>query len=336
MSRRDIETLSAALPTLTRRMGERGLRALSESVARMVSPLSAQQQRLLSIVDEEREGILYQHSVLCQTCLPYRNPGEGHRRWTRKNGYLTLELDAGRAFDQELSGFVDVGLPFGPKPRLVLYHLNAEALRTQSPVIELADTLTAFVKRTLGLDAHGRNIQTVREQLTRLAASDFRIGKSENGHAITVHGRILDGLKLWTAPPTAKRALWPSAVQFSSEYFDSLLTHAVPLNEAAVGHLAHSAMALDIYTWLAQRLHRIEPGKTTLVTWASLCEQFGPSYAHVREFRRVFKHTLKQVKVVYPDAIFDLTVLGMHLKHSRPPVPRRLLPVGGVLVDKPA
>jgi hypothetical protein len=43
-------------------------------------------------------------------------------------------------------------MPHGPKPRLVLYHLNAEALRTQSPAIELEDSLTAFVKRTLDLD----------------------------------------------------------------------------------------------------------------------------------------------------------------------------------------
>ena len=60
---------------------------------------------------------------------------------------MKLELQAGRAYDGRVDDFVDVGLPFGPKPRLVLYHLNAEALRTQSPVLELEDSLTAFVKR---------------------------------------------------------------------------------------------------------------------------------------------------------------------------------------------
>jgi hypothetical protein len=94
-------------------------------------------------------------------------------------------IAAGRAFDDQLEDFVDVGLPFEPKPRLVRYHLNAEALRTRSPVIDLAETLTAFVKRRLGLDPHGLNIQTVREQLTRLAASDFRIGRSEGEHSVT-------------------------------------------------------------------------------------------------------------------------------------------------------
>ena len=93
------------------------------------------------------------------------------RLWQRKNGIVRLELQAGRLLDPTTDDFVDVGLPFGPKPRLVLYHLNAEALRTQSPNIELDDSLTAFVKRTLGLDVGGRTIKTVKEQLNRLAAA---------------------------------------------------------------------------------------------------------------------------------------------------------------------
>ena len=72
--------------------------------------------------------------------------------------------------------FIHVGLPFGPKPRLVLYHPNAESLRTQSPLIELEDSLTAFVRRTLGLDPKGWNIRAVKDQLSRLATADFRIG----------------------------------------------------------------------------------------------------------------------------------------------------------------
>jgi hypothetical protein len=304
-----------------------GLRSIGQCLPKALKPLSHVHSRLLDLPSPDAEfGIIYQHSVLCQTCLPYRNPGE-LRRWTRKNGFLTLELDAGRAFDNQASHFVDVGLPYGPKPRLVLYHLNAEALRTQSPLIELEHTLTGFVKRTLGLDSQGRNIQTVRDQLTRLAACDFRIGKSDSNSSITVHARILNGLKLWTPEHTGKRELRPTQVQFSQEYFDSLMQHAVPLNETAVARLSHNAMALDTYAWLAQRLHRIGQGTEARVSWISLAEQFGAGYAHVREFRRVFKRTLGQVKVVYADANFDVGEAGMTLRSSRPPVARRLLPV---------
>lgn len=86
---------------------------------------------------------------------------------------MKLELQAGRAYNGRVDDFVDVGVPFGAKPRLVLYHLYAEALRTQSPVLELADSLTAFVKRTLGLDTKGRNIRTVKDQLLGLRTRIF-------------------------------------------------------------------------------------------------------------------------------------------------------------------
>jgi hypothetical protein len=144
---------------------------------------------------DSEEAILYQHSVLCQTSLPYRDPGNEVRLWSRKNGYVRLEVQAGRAYDGRTDEFVDVGLPFGPKPRLVLYHLNAEALRNQSPEIELEDSLTAFVKRTLGLDAHGRNIRVVKAQLARLSAADFRIGVSTDDRSTTLKGSFESPLR---------------------------------------------------------------------------------------------------------------------------------------------
>ena len=224
-----------------------------------------------------------------------------------------------------MDDFVDVGLPFGPKPRLVLYHLNAEALRTQSPYIELEDSLTAFVRRTLGLDPKGRNIRTVKEQLSRLAAADFRIGARHDDRAVTVKGTVIEGLELWSPRDDRQRVLWPTCIQFSQRYFESLLAHAVPLNEDAVTRLSHSAMGLDIYTWLAQRLHRVDPSRAAFVPWFSLKEQFGHGYKRMRDFRRVFLITLKQVQIVYREARFTTDGKGMRLLHSCPPILRRFV-----------
>jgi hypothetical protein len=306
-----------------------GLRPILDLVPGGLKPLSAQKRRLFEMPPPDADAaILYQHSVLCQTCLPFRDPGDQIRSWERANGLVNLLVAAGQAFHPDMRRFIDVGLPYGPKPRLVLYHLNAEALRTQSAVIELEDSLTAFVKRTLGLDPGGRTLQTVKDQLTRLSAADFRIGTVVGeGRAVTLKGSVIEGFELWVTRDPQQRVLWPTTVQFSQRYFESLMKHAVPLNETAVARLSHSAMALDIYTWLAQRLHRIEEGKTALVPWASLWQQFGHGYAQIREFRRVFNRTLKQVKVVYPEAKFDLSPAGMRLQHCRPPVAQRLLPM---------
>jgi hypothetical protein len=209
----------------------------------------------------------------------------------------------------------------------VLFHLNAEAIRTQSPILELEDSLTAFVRRTLGLDTHGRNIRIVKEQLTRLASADFRFGMGQDGRSVTIKGSVIDGFELWTPRNEKQRVLWPTTVQFSSRYFDSLMNHAVPLNEDAIARLSHSAMGLDVYTWLAQRLHRVDPHRPAFVPWASLQEQFGQGYDRVRDFRRVFLRTLKQVKEVYREAKYAVDQKGMRLFNSPPPVSRRIVQI---------
>lgn len=309
-------------------------KTVNELLPKKFKPPGAAIQRLfedpllLSSVNAD-STILYQHSVLCQTCLPFRDPGDTTRTWERSNGLVSLMVAAGQAFDPDTRRFQDVGLPFGAKPRLVLYHLNAEALRTQTPVIELEDSLTAFVKRTLGLDPMGRNIRTVKDQLTRLSASDFRIGTvTGDGRAVTVKGTVIEGFELWVTRDSRQRTLWPSTVQFSQRYFESLMRHAVPLNEEAVRRLSHNALALDMYAWLTQRLHRLEERKTAFVPWVSLKDQFGHGYSRMDNFKRVYRATLRQVKAVYPEAKFDLNGEGMRLHHSRPPVAPKLIPVG--------
>ena len=287
-----------------------------------ITPLTPIQERLLTPMDapDEVRDILYQHSVLCQTCMPYRDPGD-ERICRRRNGIVRMEIQAGRALDPATDDFVDVGLPWGPKARLVLYHLNAEALKQQSRAIEVEGSLTAFVRRTLDLDPKGRNIRSVKDQLARLSAADFRLGAThEKGRSVTLKSTIIDGFELWAPRDPNQKMLWPTVIQFSHAYFESLMQHAVPLNEQAVARLSHNAMALDIYTWLAQRLHRVEPKRAAFVPWASLKEQFGQGYGRMDNFKRVFRKTLKQVSVVYQEARFSEDQKGMRLLNSRPPV----------------
>jgi hypothetical protein len=106
--------------------------------------------------------------------LPYRNPGDDVREWHRTQGGAMLVVQAGQVLQPQTSSVVDVGLPWGPKPRLILAHLNAEALRLGSPEIEIDDSLSAFVKRIRGFD-DGREIRMFKEQLTRLSNALIRL-----------------------------------------------------------------------------------------------------------------------------------------------------------------
>ena len=52
-----------------------------------------QRRRLRSSIDihdSSVERIAYQHTVFCQTCLPYRDPGDEVRLWEREQGRVSL------------------------------------------------------------------------------------------------------------------------------------------------------------------------------------------------------------------------------------------------------
>jgi hypothetical protein len=295
--------------------------------------LSLIHRRLVSrsaeIMGAPPEEITYQHTVLCQVCLPYRDPGDAVRKWEREQGRIALRINAGEVHDPDTQEWIELGLPFGPKPRLVLMHLNAQAIKTQSPVIEVEDSLTAFVKR-IGLAAHGRDIRTIKDQLARLSSATIRMAVGIEKQGVQINGQIVDAFDLWFPRDERQRVLWPSTVELNQKYFESLVKHAVPLDERAISALSHSAMALDIYAWMAQRLHRIEFGKSQFVPWKSLKDQFGFNHKHMRKFRQVFLKALGQVHSQYRGARIGVDDRGMTLHHSPPPIQGRIATIGSL------
>ena len=305
-----------------------GFKPLADALPAMATASQAQLrviQAAVSIRDERPSSIVYQHSVLCQTCLPYRDPGDHVRTWDRQNGRVALRVRAGEAHHPD-KGWIEVGLPYGPKPRLILGYLNTQALLRQRPDIEVEDSLTAFVKR-IGLDPNGRSLRIIKDQLARLAAADLRFGVPvSDDSARTFKGQIVSEFDLWFSRDERQRVLWPTSVRLDQGYFESLMAHAVPLDERALGALSHSAMALDLYAWLAQRLHRVHPRENAFIAWTALRDQFGFGYADMRKFKQVFRTALRQVLAVYPAAKLTLDGRGMTARNSAPPVTRRIVP----------
>ena len=299
-----------------------------------IKPLSPVERRLMksavAIEIDPPEEIIYQHTVFCQTSLPYRNPGKAVREWKRCNGNVHLLVQAGNALDPAKADFIDLPLPCGPKARLILCYLNAEAMKQQSAAIEVEDSLTAFVKR-LNLDPKGRNISAIKRELSALSAATMRLGFIRENRAVTMKQDIVQGFDLWFPKNTAQKVLWPSVVRLSDDYFESLMSHAVPLDERAIAALSHSAMALDIYAWLAQRLHRISKGKPQFIAWAAIKEQFGHGFDRMDNFKRKFRIALTQVLSQYPAAQVTEDGRGLTLFHSLPSVPPRRM----MVVKKP-
>jgi hypothetical protein len=292
------------------------------------SALSPVKQRLLqsalAIEAQDPASLLYQHTVFCQTSLPYRDPGRDRREWERRNGIIQLKVVAGEALNPETGEWVQLGLPFGPKPRLILAYLNREALIHSSPEIDVGNSLTSFAKGLLGCDPNGREIRVLKDQLARLAGAMVRLGVMREGRAYQINTQVVTAFDLWFSKDHRHRILWPSTVRLSLDYFDSLQKHAVPLDERAIAALSQSAMALDLYAWLAQRLHRIEPSRPQFVPWAAVKEQFGWHYSAIRKFRQVFRQTLGEVLGQYRGAQLAMDERGLTLFHSPPPVKGRV------------
>jgi hypothetical protein len=179
------------------------------------------------------------------------------------------------------------------------------------------------------METNGQQIRDLKGQLSRLAASSIRMGMVQEGRAYQVNTQIISAFDLWYPTDPGQKVLWPSTVRLSHEFFESLERHAVPLDHRAVRAIAHSSMALDAYTWLAQRLHRVPVAKPQFIPWSSAYDQFGQGFARVRDFRRSFLKTLLQVHSVYPAARLEADEKGMTLFNSPTPIPSK-----SVLIDQ--
>jgi hypothetical protein len=314
--------------------GPGGLRQIAERLN--IRPPTRTEKRLLEahaeILDQPQpDGRSYLHTVLCQTGLPYKDTEL--RKWEREQGRVRLMIEAGHALDPHTGKFMELGLPYGEKPRLILIYLSTKAVLDQSPVIDVGDSMTAFI-RSLGVDTNGRSIKHFKDQLARLCAATIRLGTVEDGRAKQINTPFVGGFDLWFPKDPNQRVLWPSTVRLSADYFDSLRQHAVPLDPRALTALAGSAMALDVYCWLAQRLHRIEPGQDQFVSWPALQAQFGPDYTRSRRFREAFNAIIKRVKAVYPDAKIIKEDKGYRLYPSKPPIAKTVFMLGkGTVID---
>jgi len=284
--------------------------------------LSRTDLRLISARSQLAEPVwgdvpkLYNHALLCSVGLPHRNPGNSVRTYEKTSGGVSLQLSAGST-PRPGGGFVDVGLPYGAKARLVLLELCSLAVWSQSPVVEVEDSFTAFA-RSMGFSTCGKSLRNLREQVVRMSVVGMRLAKSEGKYLDTFQGTIFSKFRAELPSNHAQTSLFPSFVEFSPVFYESLINHAVPLRMEAISALKHSSRALDIYCWLAHRLWRLN--KPTTVRWTSLRFQFGNRAQDMKSFKRMFKTALRQVLYVYPEAKVGVIPGGVKLQPSKPPI----------------
>jgi hypothetical protein len=266
----------------------------------------------------------YLPAVLCQVGLPRSStPGQ---TFERTSGNVSLQVEAGKAWDG--TSWRQMPLPYGVRPRLALIHIATQAIRTRSRTVDVGGSVNAFLTE-LGLDNGGKAYGQMRQQMAALAVCTLRLGRVETrtiggiekDFAVTLDAKPFRQFEAWIDNRGDQPSLWPTEVELSQEFYDSLTETAVPLEHGAIAKLTHSALALDLYTWLAHRLHRVRRGGSR-ISWAALQEQFGSEYAGRKDFKREMKLRLRDVLAVYPDARVEEVEGGLMLRASPPPIPR--------------
>jgi hypothetical protein len=216
-----------------------------------------------------------------------------------------------------------VGVPYGPKARLIMIHLQTEGLKSRT--VNLGSSFSAYM-RSLGLAVTGGKrgtIGAVREQALRIAQCRFTMqwsdtGASGEGRAIIANTSIVDGLELWRAGGEQ----WAETVELSERFHAHLQEHAVPLDKRGIAHLSANSLGLDLYALLAYRLPRLE--RNAHLRWIALRDQFGSAERTTNTLAQRVRDVLPDVLVAYPHANIEVTHHGLLLKPSKSAVPKAM------------
>ncbi|MBV9783716.1 MAG: hypothetical protein JO264_07835 [Acidisphaera sp.] len=81
-------------------------------------------------------------------------------------------------------------------------------------------------------------------------------------------------------------------------------------------------MAIDLYIWLAYRLHHLT--RPTLVPWPAIYRQFGAGFALPRQFKAYARDALAFALSAHPEAQVKVDDEALTLLPSPAPVPERV------------
>lgn len=272
------------------------------------------------VLTEEANDIGVTYSGFCQAALPHKRL-RVDEPWVRQNERITLMVEPGRilrpgSLEPEL-----LGIPYGSRARLILLYLQTRAMRSASREVELGRSMREWLQR-MGISHGGKSYNEVRDQAARLSTCKLTFYYSAaQGRVGFQNERIVDdGLIMMDGSPEDGRqgSLFVESVRLSESFFTSLQKHPVPIWEPALKHIQNNSMALDLYVWLAYRLHVLK--NPTVVPWKALHGQFGGGFKAVRHFRPTFLSNLRLALATYPDAHVDEEEGGVVLHPSRPPV----------------
>lgn len=168
------------------------------------------------------------------------------------------------------------------------------------------------------------NYANLKNQLSSLLALHVECDFNVKGKRISFCGKLFSDVSVVNSEDNN----WRSVINMSEEFYDVLVAqrNAAPVDVRAVLALKGSALALDIYFMLVDRLHRAS-AKPVALYWKNLREQFAGEYVDNENGKRSFKENfliaLNKVKMVYPSADIVAIDGGIRIRKSPPPIPKK-------------
>ena len=269
------------------------------------------------VMSDEEGRIGIAHAGFAMTALPHKRIMD--TVWERDGGQVKLLVESGLDLRKE-----PIGIPYGSIARMILLYLQTQAVRTRSREVELGASMNAWLN-TMGIPIGGKTYQIVREQSRRISRCRLTFFRRSGGAEMVTNGAFVRDAILPLNPDAPEQLpLWQERVRLDEGFFQSLIEHPLPLREAAIRQISSRSMAIDLYVWLAYRLHVLP--KPVEVGWDALRRQFGEAYNELRFFRRDILPSLNLALAVYPEArlVVDEKA-GLTLYPSPPPVPEKKL-----------
>jgi len=261
------------------------------------------------------------YSGWCHAGLPHRKT-PADEDWQIKTDHVTLVVEPGK-LPKEDGTYDFVGVPYGANSRLILYYLMDKALVTGNRTVELGKSLNAFLDR-LGLSQGGKTNKSVREQIERISRCKLTFHLKKGNLRGVSNQAIVESAAFFESGQTDERqqSLFTDTLRLSEGFYEQLQRHAVRLDERAIKKIHNNSRALDVYSWLAFRLHSLK--EPTFVPWTTLRPQFAAGIRWASNFTPVMRDDLLMALSVYEQAKVEIAERGITLYPSSPPIADRL------------
>jgi hypothetical protein len=272
-------------------------------------------------LSDEENSIGFLYSGWCQAALPHRRLAN-EAGWQIESERMALVVEPGMR--PTPSGKPEpIGVPYGSRARLIMIYLQSEAVRTQSREILLGRSLREWLSK-MGIPVGGKSLKDVRDQCERISRCRLSLTVRHGSRVGMTNQNVVDTAMFVDTDDPGQGSLFVETARLSEGFYEQLQRHPVPLQDAAIRAIANNSMALDVYAWLAYRLHSLD--KPRPISWKAIKAQFGAGYGRMDHFKNNFRPTLSLALAVYPDARVDEdgNGAGLILHPSRPPVPSRL------------